>query len=214
MTLRRFPSAQRLSLAITLLAVSIACDASARSGDAADTPAVAPASAAGTVDSALPVAELLARFRATVLDTPTALGGGAPSADDLARALLRAVSANDTATVRALLVSRAEFAWLYYPHSWFTAPPYELGPELVWFTTVSASDKGAGRLLARYGGRALRFERLLCADSSEVEGPNMVQRGCRVRFAVADSAPRELQLFGALLRRDARYKFLSYANDL
>jgi len=214
MTPRRLPSARHLPLAILLLVVSLACDASARAGDAADTPAATPVPAAGTVDSALPLAELLARFRATVRDTPTTLVGGAPSADDLARALLRAVSANDTATVRALLVSRAEFAWLYYPHSRFTAPPYELGPELVWFTTVSASDKGAGRLLARYGGRALHFERLLCADSVEVEGPNTVQRGCRVRFAVADSAPRELQIFGALLRRDARYKFLSYANDL
>lgn len=213
---RRLPPARHLRATLALLA-AVACDAPARSPDAADPaagPAAAAPAAAGTVDSALPIAELLARFRATLPDTPTTLVGGAATAEELARTLLRAVSAGDTARVRALLVSRAEFAWLYYPHSRYTAPPYELGPELVWFTTVSASDKGAGRLLARYGGRPLRFERLLCGDSSVVEGPNTVRRGCRVRFAVADSAARDLQLFGALLHRDGRYKFLSYANDL
>ena len=205
---RAAAAARRLRL-LLLAAVAVgssACEAAPRAESA--TPA------AGVVDSALPIPTLLARFRATVTDTPAVLSGGSDSPLALARARSRAIAAHDTAAVRALAVSKAEFGWLYYPHTKYVRPPYELGPELVWFTLVAASDKGAGRLLSRYGGRALRIEAVTCPDSTEQEGPNAVLRGCHVRFAVPDSAAREMQLFGALLKRDGRYKFLSYANDL
>lgn len=140
--------------------------------------------------------------------------GGGATPERLARELLTALTARDTAALRALVLSRAEFAWLYYPHSRFVAPPYELGPELVWITQGAGSEKGAVRLLNRFGGRPLRFLGVTCPDAVEREGPNTLTRGCRTRFAVADSAPREMRLFGALLYRDGRYKFLSYANDL
>lgn len=172
------------------------------------------------VDSALPIPELLARFRAATATTaatpsaPTALTGGERSPERLARALLAALSRRDTLAVRALAMSRGEFAWLYYPHTKFTAPPYELGPQLVWIPLVAASDKGAGRLLERYGGRTLRFEAITCPDSATAEGPNTIIASCTVRFAVADSAARELRLFSSLLSRGGQYKFLSYTNDL
>ena len=168
----------------------------------------------GVVDSTLPMPELIRRFQATVADTPSTLVGGADSPEALTRLLLSTLAARDTAVLRTLIVSRAEFAFLYFPHSQYTRPPYELAPELVWLTMVSASEKGAGRLLTRFGGRSLRFERLECTDGTDEEGPNRIQRGCRVRFAVPDSGVREVQLFGALLQRGGRYKFLSFANDL
>ena len=170
--------------------------------------------AAGVIDSALPIADLLVRFRATTLDTPTVLVGGGDRPETLVRSLLDAVSARDTATLRTLVLSRAEFAWLYYPHTRFTAPPYELGPELVWLQQGAASETGIGRLLERYGGSRLTFRALRCPDSVVVEGPNRLTSGCTVTFAAADSAPRTLRLFAGLLERDGRYKFLSYANDL
>jgi hypothetical protein len=168
----------------------------------------------GVVDSALPIPVLLERFRATIPDTPQVLTGGAATPDALVRALLEAVAHRDTLALRRLVMSRAEFAWLYYPHSKYVARPYELGPELVWIQHVSGSETGAVRLLERFGGSRVRFEALLCPDSVIVEGPNRITPGCRVRFAVADSAPRTMQLFAGLLARDGRYKFLSYANDL
>lgn len=183
--------------------------------DARSTPKTGAADApAGVIDSALPIPVLLERFRATTTDTPAVLRGGAERPETLVRALLAAVSARDTATLRSLVMTRSEFAWLYYPHTKFVARPYELGPELVWLQHVAGSETGAVRLLERYGGARLRFEALLCADSVIVEGPNRITPGCRVRFAAADSAPRTLQLFAGLLARDGRYKFLSYANDL
>lgn len=206
------PRSRAALLTLVMSSALIACDR-----DAAPRAETAPAGAptpAGTVDSALPLETLLARFRATLPDTPTVLAGGAASPDALSRALLEALGRRDTARVRSLVVSRAEFAWLYYPHSPNTRPPYVLEPELVWMTLAAASEKGAGRLLGRFGGTPLRLERVTCPDTGVAEGPNQVYRGCRVRFAPAEGGVREMQLFGALLRRDGRYKFLSYANDL
>lgn len=198
------------SLLLTCIgaAVIVACDRAATpSADATAAPA-------GVVDSALPIDTLLARFRATIPDTPRTLRGGEASAEALARALLRAIQANDTATVQRLVLSRAEFAWLYYPHTRYTKPPYELGPELLWMQMGASSEKGIVRLLRRYGGSTLRFDALLCEDSILVEGPNRVTPSCRVRFAAADSAARDLRIFGSLLQRDGQYKFVSYANEL
>lgn len=197
-------------LCLAALAATIAaCDRAATPDTAASqTPR------AGVVDSALPIDTLLHRFRATLPDTPTTLTGGLPSAEGLTRALLRALETQDTATVQRLVLSPSEFAWLYYPHTRFTRPPYELGPELLWLQLGMASEKGAVRLIRRYGGTPLRFESLTCPDSATGEGPNRVLTGCRVRFAAADSAARELRLFGSLLQRDGLYKFVSYANEL
>ena len=198
----------RLTLPLLLLSAAIAVGCRPdRSSPAAEAPS-------GVIDSALPIPVLLARFRATIPDTPTVLTGGAPTRDALVRALLAAVGRHDTVTLRALVMTRAEFAWLYYPHTKYTARPYELAPELLWLQMGNGSETGAARLLQRYGGARLRLEGVLCPDTVIVEGPNRITPGCRVRFAVGDSASRTLQLFSGLLARDGRYKFLSYANDL
>ena len=208
---RRFGILLLATAALVLTAIPGACGSGDRgvSGRAPDQSATA-----GVIDSTLPIPVLLERFRRATPDTVVALSGGDASPERLARALLRALSAHDSSAVAALVVSRAEFAWLYYPFTKFVARPYELGPDLVWLTHAAASEKGARRLLARYGGRPLRFSALTCAPETTIEGPNTLTVGCETRFAVGDSTPRSLHLFGALLNRDGRYKFLSYANDL
>ncbi|WKW12768.1 hypothetical protein Strain138_002077 [Pseudogemmatithrix spongiicola] len=166
------------------------------------------------VDSALPIDTLLARFRATLPDTPSTLVGGEVSPERLTRALLGAISAQDTATIRRLVLNRSEFGWLYYPHTRYTRRPYELGPDLLWIQVNENSEKGIVRLLRRYGGSRLRFEALACPDSATVEGPNTITGPCTVTFAAADSAARTLQIFGSIIARDGRHKFVSYANEL
>ena len=202
----------RLRLPLLLLmasGIAAACDRSAT--PSTDSAALPPGY---VIDSALPIDTLVARFRATIADTPSTLVGGETSAERRAREFLRAVSSNDTASVRRLVVNRAEFAWLYYPHTRFTKPPYELGPELLWMQMNEASEKGIVRALRRYAGTPLRFEALSCPDSVTVEGPNRITTGCQLRFAAADSAARTLRLFGSLMERDGRWKFVSYANEL
>ncbi|HRN53592.1 MAG TPA: hypothetical protein PK788_08850 [Gemmatimonadaceae bacterium] len=201
----------RAALLATLVAVTtFACarDVADRGAAAADQPPGA------VVDSALPIDTLLARFRATLPDTPTTLFGGEASPERLTRALLAALTAQDTATSRRLVLNRAEFAWLYYPHTRFTRPPYELGPELLWIQVNENSEKGIVRLLRRYGGSPLRLDALRCADSTLSEGPNTLVGPCEVTFAPADSAARSLRMFGSIIQRDGLHKFVSYTNDL
>lgn len=202
----------RLLALVLAAAVVAACDRAA-SDEQPRADRAAPAPTVGVVDSALPIDTLLARFRATTPDTPTTLVGGAGSPRDLAATFLRAIAAQDTATVRRLVLSRAEFAWLYYPHTRFTRPPYELGPELLWLQVGAASEKGIVRVLRRYGGAPLRLDALACADTA-AEGPNTILGGCRVTFSLPDSGARSLRLFGSVIARDGRFKFVSYANEL
>lgn len=202
------------SATVVLAAILGACGSGDRGASSRPTRGAPHGTPSGVVDSALPIAKLLERFRRDTPETLTVLTGGADSPELLSRTLLTALAARDSAAVRTLVLSRAEFAWLYYPHSQFVTRPYELGPELVWLTHAAASEKGARRLLNRFGGRPLRFVSLSCPAPAEPEGPNSIISGCAMRFADGDGAPRTLRLFGALLNRNGRYKFLSYANDL
>ncbi|HXO86405.1 MAG TPA: hypothetical protein VN803_12870, partial [Gemmatimonadales bacterium] len=72
------------------------------------------AQAATRVDSAVSREAELARFR-DGLTEPAALAGGAASRDALVRAFVRALQARDTIALAGLLLTRAEFAYLYYP---------------------------------------------------------------------------------------------------
>lgn len=203
----------RLFVPLALVAATVV-GAACGSGDADSSAEERDLPPGYVIDSALPIDTLLARFRATVADTPQALRGGETSPERLTRRFLAAISARDTATLQRLIISRSEYAWLYYPHSRFTQRPYELYPELLWIQLSSSTESGITRMLHRYGGSSMRLESVVCDDSSVIEGPNEIIRGCRVRFAAADSSARTMRLFGDLLARDGQLKFLSYANDL
>lgn len=165
------------------------------------------------VDSILPIAEELCRFRATLPgEPPTALSGGAPSRDALVARFVTALEAADTAVFRDMLLTRAEFAWLYYPHTRFTAPPYELAPDLLWFQIENGTSRGFGRLLDRMGGRPVHADGYSCPSQPRAEGPNRVWEDCAVHLRPPGGQARDLRLFGTVLERDGVYKFVSYSN--
>ena len=67
--------------------------------------------------------------------------------------------AADTADLRHMTMTRAEFAHLYYPGSVYTRRPTRQEADLVWFLHIQDSEKGVSRALARSsvsrgGGRA------------------------------------------------------------
>lgn len=175
--------------------------------------------ASSVADSARPAAAApsieasLRRFREG-LPAVTALAGGAPSRDSLVRRLARAVERRDTLAVREMTLSRAEFAYLYYPSTQYVRPPYELAPETLWFLSQQNSEKGAGRLLQRHGGRALGLVDHACPREPAAQGANRLWEECTVRYrpAGADSVARR-RLFGTIIERGGRFKFVSYAND-
>jgi hypothetical protein len=195
-----------------MLVALLCCD---RGADAGGQGALIPAPPAGAptgavIDTALPLGEALRRFRAG-LPQVDSLGGGALNRDDLVRRFVRAVERSDTASLRAMIVSRAEFAYLYYPTSPYTRPPTKQAAALAWFFVIEPSKVGITRVLDRFGGTPLGYRGYLCTAPSKREGGNVLWEGCSVRIRTV-AGPQVFQLFGPILQRDGRFKFLSYAN--
>lgn len=171
--------------------------------------------AQGVVDSIFPVEEEVRRFKAQLPGTaPTALAGGAASREDLARRLIRAIETRDSMVIRSLVLTPWEFIELYYPHTKYTKPPYKQSPQLLWFFIQQNSEKGIGRALDRFGGRPAGYQRVECLRPAVLEERNRLHEACVVRWSTAQGKPDPFKLFGTILERDGRFKFISYANDL
>ncbi len=167
------------------------------------------------VDSVFPIEEEIRRFRATLEEEPTSLRDGAESREELVRRLVDALERTDTLALAGLVLTRAEFGVLYYPHTKYLAQPYTLSPALLWFLIQNESSRGITRALRRYGGRPLRYLGHRCdPEEPEVQGPNRIWTGCVVIFTGPDGKPVEEQLFGSILERQGRYKFISFSNSL
>ena len=205
----------RPKLSSTLYIVAVAalvaagCDRAAEAGARAEKPVVPP----GTiVDSILPPGEALRRFRSG-LPVVTELADAPRGRDKLVSEFVKALEHADTATLAKLRVSKAEYAYVYYPSSVYSRKPYELAPDIAWMLSEQNTQKGAVRLLRRLGGRPLHFSGYACGTSAR-EGDNVFWRDCQVRYVdPASSTPVTRSLFGAIIKRGDRYKFLSYAND-
>jgi hypothetical protein len=187
-------------LGVTLLATA-ACDRRPES-----------AHAETVVDSALPREVMLERFRAHLV-APESLSGGERSRDALVRAFVRALETSDTAALRRLTLTRAEFAWLYYPTNPQGLPPYSLAPGLMWDMLELRSGRGLYHLMEQRAGRPLGYVGHACDERVSVEGRNRVSGPCLIRRRVDGSVQTE-RLFGLLLERDGRFKLVSLANAL
>lgn len=199
---------------VLFLLLTAACGAGreAESGPSADSsrPWARPGD---VIDSILPMAEYQRRFREGLVEV-TALDGGAESPEALARRFLEAVGARDTAALRRMALTRAEFAWLLFPDHRYSEPPYELDPAIFWLQLTAESGKGLERVLQRYGGAALTFQRLECSTDTLqlLRGPTSLLGPCTVRYRTTDSTITR-RLFGSVIARDGRVKFVSYANE-
>jgi hypothetical protein len=171
------------------------------------------AAAGGVVDSILPVAEALRRFQGEIGERTDSLRGSSSSIDGLVNRWAAALSARDTAALNAMVIDRAEFAFLYYPDSRLSKPPYEAPPELLWAQFLATSDEGAKRLLHRFGGASLAVESVICGTPA-IEGANRLHEGCLVRLKEGAALGKPTRLFGTILERDGRFKFVGFANAL
>jgi hypothetical protein len=199
---------------VLFLLLSAACGAGREAAPVASADSTRPWAQPGDViDSILPMAEYQRRFREGLVEA-TALEGGAESPEALTRDFLAAISARDTAALRRMVLSRAEFAWLFFPDHRYSEPPYELDPAIFWMQVTAENGKGLERTLQRYGGSPLTLQRLECrADTLQMlRGPTTLLGPCTVRYRTADSTLTR-RLFGSVIRRDGRVKFVSYANE-
>ena len=157
--------------------------------------------------------EALRRFRAD-LPRVTRLSPSFVNAEALARAYVAALAAKDHEGLSRTLMTRAEFAWLYYPENPIAKPPYELPVGIAWFELEGNSLAGMRRALASYGGRDIALRSLECARPPVVQGDSRLWNGCVVALTVEDDSEERLRLFGSILERDGAFKLASAANDL
>ncbi len=165
------------------------------------------------VDSILPVAEELRRFRAAVGgDSVAALTGGAPSREGLVAKFISALESSDTVALAGMQLSAPEFGWLVYPESPYTRPPYTQAPGLVWGQIQNKGSSGLVRLLRRLAGHRLVYTGYSCAAKPERQGRNLLWLNCAVRIGNGNRVQPH-SLFGSIIERDGEFKFVSYANE-
>jgi hypothetical protein len=198
-----------------LLALLAACGpaSQADSEPAASADSAPAAPPPGSVDSTFAPDEALRRFRDGVPE-PRALTAGAASRDALVREFVSALARQDTAALIAMHITRAEFAWLYYPHSPTAQPGRYLDPKTMWFLLSLESEKGLTRLMQRLGGKGAGLRALACEPEPRIEGPNRLWEQCRLTLRDTPPDFRAERLFGTILERGGRFKFVSFKTDL
>ncbi len=158
--------------------------------------------------------EALEGFRETVqLPAPATIAGGASSRDDLVRRFADAVQRADPAALIRMTMNRAEFAYLYYPHSIHINRPYELAADDAWLLTRADSEKGLTRIIQRFGGKPFQVTAYQCNEEPRAEGPNRYWDDCTLTGRI-EGAPETMRWFGSIWERDGHFKFVSYSNDL
>lgn len=164
------------------------------------------------VDSIFPIDEEIRRFN-TGLERPEALADGAASRSQLVRQFATALRRSDSAALRRLLISRAEFGHFVFPESPFTRPPYKTKPVVIWTQLLSESTSGLERLLKNVAGDSSRISTLVCDEPPQRQGANRYWRNCTVALRPAKGSATRMHLFGHIIERGGRFKFVSYSTD-
>jgi hypothetical protein len=210
--IRSFPVVVRPGalLIVAVATFSAACDPPA---EAARPDSAVVSTPQRVVDSIRPLEEDLRRFRVGIPVAPSGFTGGAPSREALVRRFLDALARLDTAALTAMALTRAEFAYLTYPSSPYTRPPYRQSPEIVWLLLRAEHEKGMTRLVPRLGRQRAEYVGHDCDPEPLREGENRLWRNCRVRLAVGGGAARDRQLFGVIIERQGQFKFANYRTE-
>lgn len=209
-----FPRANRARSASNRPAWWIALTLAAACAPAApDAPAAGADTIRTIVDSIFPIEEEIRRFESTLEgEPPAALTGGTSSRDALVDRFVSALEAADTAAFREMLMTRAEFAYLYYPYTRFTAPPYELSPALLWFQMENGTSRGFHRMMQRMAGHPAHAAGYACPNPVLEEGPNRIWEDCVVQLRPPGGEGQDFRLFGSILEHGGVFKFVSYSN--
>lgn len=166
------------------------------------------------VDSILPAEVELRRFRTAVGgDSISLLEDGASSRDSLVGGFIHALETSDSVALRRMLLNAREFGWLVYPESPYTRPPYTQSPALVWNQIQNPAASGFTRLVRRLAGKPLRYGGYHCSPKPDRQGSNAIWTQCTVLVAEENESVRTRRLFGSIIERDGRFKFVSYANE-
>jgi hypothetical protein len=169
-----------------------------------------PRHAEQVVDSVIPREEALRRFREGVPEVRE-LSGGVASRAALATAVTRALASRDTAALNTLLLTKEEFAWLYYPTAAQGLPPYDLSPSLYWFTLEGRNGRALRSLLDDPTSVGAKYVSHVCDSASTKEGENTLWGPCILRSTGRDGKPLTARSLSLVIERGGKWKVVSYS---
>jgi len=162
----------------------------------------------------LPVEEEMRRFRnATGGAAATQLAHASASREELIRRFVRDLGTHDSLDLRAAALSAREFIDLVYPTSPNTHPPYRQSPGFVWMQINGQGGSGLTRALQRRGSQGLSYVGHSCEPKPDIQGNNRLWLRCTVRLGSLSGDTTNQRLFGTIIERDGRFKFVSFANQ-
>lgn len=210
------PASVRTPLVAILASIAVACTDNRMVATADSTTADELQRRPGyVIDSIRPMAEEIRLFQDSAGAEPDSLRNGAPTREALVARFMSALAARDSSALSELHLDRAEFAYFYFPASRFAAPPYELPPSLVWRQMTAESNKGIGAALRLLGGNDIQYRGHECRQAPEPFGAGRTWGGCRVGWRVSTTGDTASAIvFGSILERGGRFKFVSYSNEL
>lgn len=164
------------------------------------------------IDSVFTPEENLRRFQATVIgEPPTRLSGGARSTDDLLRQYWALLSTADTLSMSPLVISRAEYAFLYFPES--TEGANGMPPHIGWELIGRQSGRGLFRALGIAQREPAPVVRTECSDTPRKVGKNTIYGPCGVVIR-RNGIEETIWLVKTLIERDGIHKLMGLQNEL
>lgn len=164
-------------------------------------------------DSTLTHHEVLLRFQEGI-DSVGALSGGASDREGLVRRFVTSLAALDTASLRRMALTKAEYAWIYYPTATMGRPPFDVRADLLWYMVERRGHHGLVEALKQRGGRSLEYVSHRCGATPTVEGENRIWGPCTLMVQEPGGQPTRERLFGLIIERHGQFKFISYSNQL
>lgn len=166
------------------------------------------------VDSVFPPDEALRRFRAEPgSERVDSLSGGATNVRALFEAYVAALQSRDSLAVRALVMTRAEYGWLYFDGS----PEQKSGlmPQTAWGLMESRSNSGLGRAAGRITALgSVRLTGAACGPDRIKTGVGRIDGPCTITVQPATGAAETIPVARFVFTHRNRVKLVSFANDL
>jgi hypothetical protein len=164
------------------------------------------------IDSVFSPEENLRRFQATApAPAENRLSGGAPSTDALLRQYWTLLASGDTLAMAPLIVSRAEYGYLYFPGS--ADETNGMPPAVGWELIVRQSGRGLTRALFQAQQGPTKVERTVCSDTPIKMGKNTLYGPCGV-VVRRDGVEQTIWVVKSLLERDGIHKLFGLQNEL
>lgn len=135
------------------------------------------------------------------------------SVEDLARAFLEGLERDNFDAVRALGLTREEFAWHVWPELPSSIPERNLSLDWVWGDMNGKSLRSLRRTVAAWGGRELELVRVEFAGETTGYHTFAVHRDARLVVQDEEGRVGRLDLFGSVMEKDGRYRLFSFVTD-